>query len=256
VSATTAQREAGDPFGRLAPAAARYLDAVGAAAESQVDTAVLHQIDTRADTVHPGLTAEAAWSVLRRHLAIIALVGGDPIGRLADAAARRELDTAADAAAVLDWCLDYSGAHSTGIGPLRWPPNIPGALQDHPVWREYLRPPRSGQRAGRRDPRRRQNMDAQRRTRVGAPAAGDESETHRGDRGVPRRSRCGRRGLPAHRSTAIPGAGTQNFSGCSRSLLSRSSGASRLASVAGTPSSTRSTPASGATSTGRRWRHG
>ncbi|HUH68493.1 MAG TPA: MobF family relaxase, partial [Mycobacterium sp.] len=139
VSATTAQRQAQDPFRRLGPAAARYLDAVGAGAEHQVDPAVLQRIDTHADTIYPELTQSGAWPVLRRHLAIIALAGDDPVERLREAAGRSELDTAADCAAVLDWRLDYSGAHSAGIGPLRWLPDIPAALDQHPAWGEYLR---------------------------------------------------------------------------------------------------------------------
>jgi hypothetical protein len=138
VSATTATREAGDPLRRLAGAAQRYVDAVGAAAEATVDPAVMREVDTQADTVDPGLTAAAAWPVLRQHLAIIALGGDNPVERLREAAAERELGTAGDTAAVLDWRLDYTCSHSSGIGPLRWLPNIPVALREEPLWAEFL----------------------------------------------------------------------------------------------------------------------
>ena len=39
-------------------------------------------------------------------------------------------------AAVLDWRLPEPAA--TDPGPLPWLPGIPDALQDHPVWGEYL----------------------------------------------------------------------------------------------------------------------
>ncbi|MBV8347547.1 MAG: relaxase domain-containing protein, partial [Mycolicibacterium sp.] len=137
VSATTAERQATDPFRRLGPASARYLDAVGQAAEAEVNPAALARIDG-ADTVYAGLTSEPAWPTLRRHLAILALAGADPIEQLKAAVARRELETAVDVAAVLDWRLDYTGAHSMGNGPLPWLPNIPKTLQQHPSWGEYL----------------------------------------------------------------------------------------------------------------------
>ena len=52
------------------------------------------------------LTACAAWPTLRTHLATLALGGDDPIERLQAAITHRELGTAADPAAVLDWRLD------------------------------------------------------------------------------------------------------------------------------------------------------
>jgi ATP-dependent exoDNAse (exonuclease V) alpha subunit len=116
VSATTATREAGDPLRRLAGAAQRYVDAVGAAAEATVDPAVMREVDTQADTVASGLSAAAAWPVLRQHLAIIALGGDNPVERLREAAAERELGSAGDTAAVLDWRLDYTCSHSSGSG--------------------------------------------------------------------------------------------------------------------------------------------
>ena len=96
-------------------------------------------IDAGADQLYPNLTSTGAWTTLRMHLAILAVGGHDPIQRLTQAFDRRELDTAADPAAVLDWRLDESDEHATGVGPLRWLPAIPDALTDNPDWAHYLR---------------------------------------------------------------------------------------------------------------------
>ncbi|WP_268793754.1 AAA family ATPase [Mycolicibacterium wolinskyi] len=138
ISATTAQRVAADPFNRLAAAAEMYQDAVGTGAEIYAGPQVMAVIDEHANTVHPGLTEQAAWPTLRKHLALIAANGGDPIQRLTTAADKRELDTAFDVAAVLDWRLDDSGRHSAGTGPLDWLPEVPRSLRRLPEWGEYL----------------------------------------------------------------------------------------------------------------------
>jgi hypothetical protein len=67
---------------------------------------------------------------------LAAETGEHPLIHLHMAAAGRDLQTAADMAAVLDWRLPEPAA--TGPGPLPWLPGIPQALQDHPVWGEYL----------------------------------------------------------------------------------------------------------------------
>ena len=59
-----------------------------------------------------------------------------PLLHLQTAAAGRELHTAGDMAAVLDWRLPEPAP--TDPGPLPWLPGIPEALHDHPVWGEYL----------------------------------------------------------------------------------------------------------------------
>lgn len=138
ISATTAQRVAADPFARLAAATEMYQDAVGTAAELYAGTEVMALIDTHADTVYPDLADQPAWSTLRKHLAIIAAGGDDPITRLQRAATKRELDSANDPAAVLDWRLDATSNHSSGTGPLPWLPGIPQALRDQPGWVDYL----------------------------------------------------------------------------------------------------------------------
>ncbi|CAM3308397.1 MobF family relaxase [Williamsia muralis] len=137
-SATTSAREALDPAQRLGFAAAAYLDAVGSAAENYAGPETMATIDAAANTVYDGLTDEPAWPVLRKHLAIIAAHGRDPVTALKNAAAHRELDTADDVAAVLDWRLDTSGSHSGGVGPLSWLTGIPAALAKHHTWGPYL----------------------------------------------------------------------------------------------------------------------
>lgn len=138
LSATTEARLAEDPFTRLGPAADMYADAVGEGAEHLLGAAAVRRIEEHAETVHPGLTTCPAWPVLRKHLAIIALHGQNPIEALTAAIDTRELATAHDAAAVLDWRLDHTGAHSAGTGPLRWLTAIPQRLADHPDWGAYL----------------------------------------------------------------------------------------------------------------------
>jgi conjugative relaxase-like TrwC/TraI family protein len=138
VSATTEQRNAEDPFLRLGQAARMYVNAIGALAENRLGSMAMAAIDAGANSIYPDLTSMSAWPTLRMHLAILAVSGDDPMERLRGAAAARELHTAADPAAVLDWRLDGSGAHSAGAGPLRWLPAIPAALTDNPDWATFL----------------------------------------------------------------------------------------------------------------------
>lgn len=139
VSATTEAATAADPFTRLGKAARMYTHSVGALAENTLGPDKMAAIDAAADHVYTGLTRLPAWPTLRMHLATIAVCGDDPIARLQAAVAGRELDTAHDPAAVLDWRLDTSGAHSAGSGPLRWLPDLPAGLLDDPDQAAYLR---------------------------------------------------------------------------------------------------------------------
>jgi hypothetical protein len=84
-----------------------------------------------------GLTAEPAWPTLRTHLIALAPETGDhPYRHLQEAANGRDLSTANDLAAVLDWRLpDLASQRS---GPLPWIPGVPANLQNHPVWGSYL----------------------------------------------------------------------------------------------------------------------
>jgi len=144
-SATTTARTLADPTQVLVHAAGAYDDALGVAAEAVLGRDVLQAIDTAADQVYPGLTEAPAYATLRAHLAVLTLNGADPERVLSAAAGGRELGSATDPAAVLDWRLDSTGRHSadyvrttTGPGPLPWLPAIPTALATDPMWGPYL----------------------------------------------------------------------------------------------------------------------
>ncbi|MBX9918607.1 MAG: relaxase domain-containing protein [Mycolicibacterium frederiksbergense] len=138
VSATSAARAATDPAARLAAATAMYAHAVGAAAESRLSPAQHAELDSHAEKLVPGLTSATAWPVLRQHLALIAAAGIHPLKRLDKVVAAGGFDNAADPAAVIDWRLDPTGAHSGGAGPLSWLPAIPERLAADPHWSTYL----------------------------------------------------------------------------------------------------------------------
>lgn len=138
VSATSAARAAADPAARLAAATAMYAHAVGAAAESRLSAAQHAELDSHAEKLVPGLTSATAWPVLRQHLALIAAAGIHPLKRLDKVVAAGGFDNAADPAAVIDWRLDPTGAHSGGAGPLPWLPAIPERLAADPHWNTYL----------------------------------------------------------------------------------------------------------------------
>ncbi|WP_185757123.1 MobF family relaxase [Nocardia bhagyanarayanae] len=129
-SAHTTLREALDPRRRLGRALDIYLDTISLYAEHTVLPETLAAIDTAAEAIHLGLTHAPAYPVLRGHLALLALTGTDPITALRTAAATRELDSADDPAAVLDWRLDTSGAHSGRAGPLPWTRVLPRDLDN------------------------------------------------------------------------------------------------------------------------------
>ncbi|MGF6884946.1 conjugative relaxase-like TrwC/TraI family protein [Nocardia sp. GAS34] len=138
-SATTRQRDAFNPHTRLGPLTDAYTHALGTAAEHTAGPETMAAIDTGAETLHPGLTGAKAWPTLRKHLALLAIDGRDPVAELAAAIAERPLEDdpdnpARDPAAVLDWRLDETGAHSAKPGPLPWLPGIPDALRSDPLF--------------------------------------------------------------------------------------------------------------------------
>ena len=136
-SATTLLREQTDPAARLFDAVQRYTDGLHMAAEQLVEPQIVEMLDELADQVVPELTNEPSWPTLRAHLlGLAAETGEHPLLHLHTAAAGRELHTAGDMAAVLDWRLPEP-AH-TDPGPLPWLPGIPQRLQNQPVWGEYL----------------------------------------------------------------------------------------------------------------------
>ena len=108
------------------------------AAEDLAGREVVEALDVAAEQIVPGLIDEPAWPTLRAHLLLLAAHGTDPVAQLAAAAGSRELDSADDRAAVLDWRLDDTGHRNAGQGPLPWLPGIPQGLRDHPVWGDYL----------------------------------------------------------------------------------------------------------------------
>ena len=137
-SATTFLREQDEPAPRLADAAARYLDALHVAAEDHIGPRAVAALDKTATALAPGIDEDPAWPTLRSHLTLLAAAGADPKASLQHAVATRELDTAGDRAAVLDWRLDDTPLRHAGPGPLPWLPAIPAALVDHPTWGAYL----------------------------------------------------------------------------------------------------------------------
>jgi hypothetical protein len=95
-------------------------------------------LDRRADQIVPGVTHEPAWPTLRTDLIALAAETGDhPLVHLHQATLGRDLSTAGDMAAVLDWRLPEP-APSTQRPPLPWLPGIPQAISDHPDWGQYL----------------------------------------------------------------------------------------------------------------------
>jgi hypothetical protein len=137
VSASTGLRELNNPAARLFHAVQRYTDGLHVAAEQLVGLQTVQALDTRADQIVPDLTNEPSWPTLRAHLLNLAAETGEhPLLHLHAAAAGRELHTAGEMAAVLDWRLPEPAP--TDPGPLPWLPGIPRALHDHPVWDQYL----------------------------------------------------------------------------------------------------------------------
>jgi hypothetical protein len=136
-SATTLLRQLSDPAARLFNAVQRYTDGLHVATEQLVGSQLVQMLDSQADKVAPSLTSEPSWPTLRTHLlALAAETGERPLLHLQAAATGRELHTAGDIAAVLDWRLPEPAP--TDPGPLPWLSGIPDALQDHHVWGEYL----------------------------------------------------------------------------------------------------------------------
>jgi DNA primase catalytic core len=137
-SATTTARILADPATRLADAVARYSDALGFAAEQIAGSELSSRLEQVADDLVDGLTDAPAWPSLRAHLLLIAASGIDPIQALTEAAQARELDSAADSAAVLEWRLEPATGRNTQPGPLPWLPGLPNSLANHHDWGDYL----------------------------------------------------------------------------------------------------------------------
>ena len=135
-SATKLLRELNDPAARLFQAVQRYTDGLHVAAEQLLGHRAVAELD-QADQYIPGLTTEPAWPTLRAQLlAVAAETDEHPLHHLLTAASGRDLRTAGDMAAVLDWRLPELAP--VDPGPLPWLPGIPATLHDHPVWGAYL----------------------------------------------------------------------------------------------------------------------
>jgi len=146
VSATTTSRRLTDPAAHAAAAAARYADSLHTAAAHRLSQtwgpAWGEQLDATLERQAPGVTASPAYPTLRGHLALLATAGHDPVTAFTTALNSREIDTAADVAAVLDWRLDptHTPTHTRSHtpGPLPWLPGIPAPLRTDPYWGRYL----------------------------------------------------------------------------------------------------------------------
>jgi hypothetical protein len=95
-------------------------------------------LEASANRLLPGLADEPAWPTLRAHLLLLALGGADPYERLRAVCDDRELISADDRAAVLDWRLDDTSQPSSCDGPLPWLPGIPHRIAADPNWGPYL----------------------------------------------------------------------------------------------------------------------
>jgi conjugative relaxase-like TrwC/TraI family protein len=136
VSASTLLRELNNPAARLFQAVQRYTDGLHVAAEQLLGPQTVAELD-QADQYIPGLTTDPDWLTLRAHLlALAAETEQHPLHHMLAAASGRDLRTAGDMAAVLDWRLPE--LTPTNPGPLPWLPGIPPALHAYAVWGAYL----------------------------------------------------------------------------------------------------------------------
>jgi len=136
-SATSLQREQQDPAVRLAASVERYIDALHVAAEEVIGSSAVQALEAFANQLVPGLADEPAWPTLRAHLLLLAVDGRDPHQRLRAACDPREVCSADDRAAVLDWRLHEISLPSRD-GPLPWLPGIPDRIAADPRWGPYL----------------------------------------------------------------------------------------------------------------------
>jgi hypothetical protein len=129
-------RELSNPAARLCEAVQRYTDSLHIAAEQLLGGQTIAELD-QAEQYIPGLATEPAWPTLRAHLLILAAeTGKHPLRHLLTAASGRDLSSAGDIAAALDWRL--TALAPTDPGPLPWLPGIPLTLRAHCVWGDYL----------------------------------------------------------------------------------------------------------------------
>ena len=139
VSATTTSRRLADPAADAAAAAARYHDSLHTAAvhihgpglgraPGHRPRAAVPRDHPQPRLPHPARPPGPA----RRRRARPDHRGHRRLAR------SREIDTALDVAAVLDWRLDPTHTRSHTPGPLPWLPGIPQPLRTDPYWGSYL----------------------------------------------------------------------------------------------------------------------
>ncbi len=116
-SATTTARRLADPATNLTAAAARYDDSLHTGAVHTLGPGWSDRLDTALEVISPRVTHSPAYPTLRGHLALVAVDGYDPVAAFSTALTRREVDTAADVAAVLDWRLDPTHTRRATPGP-------------------------------------------------------------------------------------------------------------------------------------------
>jgi len=137
-SASTLLCEQHDPAVRLGDSVERYIDALHVAAEDVGGGSAVLALEAYANRLVPGLTDEPAWPTLRAHLLLLAVHGADPHEQLRAAHDVKELISADDRAAVLDWRLDNTSPSGRRDGPLPWLPGIPDRIAADPNWGPYL----------------------------------------------------------------------------------------------------------------------
>ncbi len=136
-SASTRLREQENPAKLLAPAVARYSDALGVAAEQVLGPEVGQRLDQEAENLVLWLTECPAWDTLRADLLGCAADGHDPLRLLRETVGMGELDTARDPAAVLDHRLHLL-VPEKAPGPLPWLRGVPSRVANDEVWGPYL----------------------------------------------------------------------------------------------------------------------
>jgi conjugative relaxase-like TrwC/TraI family protein len=137
-SASTMLREQQDPAVRLGDSVERYIDALRMAAEDVIGSSAAQALQGFANRLVPGLTDELAWPTLHAHLLLHAADGAQPQQRLRAAYEAKEISSADDRAAVLNWRLDHTGPLGGRDGPLPWLLGIPDRIAAHPQWGPYL----------------------------------------------------------------------------------------------------------------------
>jgi conjugative relaxase-like TrwC/TraI family protein len=137
-SASTMLRERQDPVVRLGTAVERYLDALHVAAEDLVGPDAVQTLEGFAEKLVPGLIDEPAWPTLRAYLLLLAADGADPHEQLQTAHDPKEIISADDRAAVLDWRLGDTSMLRGRDRPLPWLVGIPDRIAAHPTWGPYL----------------------------------------------------------------------------------------------------------------------